>query len=337
MRANTGTPLIGFFVEQCRKAYHMSLGRPTATRQSSRNSFPKSAAGAIIPIHCAVKNIQRRQIREISRRSLMFAKINHVAMVSTNYAMLGKFYEVLFGMKTSANTRPQSAVTVGDGYVGLNINPRRPGRAGGLDHFGVQVEDTETVFERMSKKYPEVKWLKRPGNRPFAGITTHDPDGNIFDLSQANMANRKDVYADGEWQQDRYISHFAVRTLHPEKCAEFYCDVLDLQMGNREEGDENYCVSDGRMTVVLMPWDITKYADTGISRSGPDHFAFKVESLDAFKADTAAMIERNQNLTPPGVGIGPEGKARLDLFDRSTPYAQHYLSDLDNVMLAVSE
>ena len=267
----------------------------------------------------------------------MFAKINHVAMVSTNYAMLGKFYEVLFGMKTSANARPQSAVTVGDGYVGLNINPRRPGRAGGLVHFGVQVEDTETVFERMSKKYPEVKWLKRPGNRPFAGITTHDPDGNIFDLSQANMENRKDVYTDGEWQQDRYISHFAVRTLHPEKSAEFYCDVLDLQMGNREEGDENYYVSDGRMTVVLMPWDITKYADTGISRAGPDHFAFKVESLDAFKADTAAMIERNQNLTPPGVGIGPEGKARLDLFDRSTPYAQHYLSDLDNVMLAVSE
>ena len=41
----------------------------------------------------------------------MFAKINHVAMVSTNYAMLGKFYEVLFGMKTSANGRPESAVS----------------------------------------------------------------------------------------------------------------------------------------------------------------------------------------------------------------------------------
>jgi catechol 2,3-dioxygenase-like lactoylglutathione lyase family enzyme len=258
-------------------------------------------------------------------------------MVSTNYAMLGKFYEVLFGMKTSPNTRPQSAVTVGDGYVGLNINPRRPGRAGGLDHFGVQVQDVETVFERMRKKYPQVKWLKRPGNRPFAGITTHDPDGNIFDLSQADMENRADVYTDEEWQQDRSISHFAVRTLHPEACAEFYCDVLDLQPANRQEGDGNYYVTDGRMTVVLMPWDITDYANTGISRPGPDHFAFKVESVDAFRQDMQAMIERNQNLTPPGVGIGPEGRARLELFAASTPYAQYHLSDLDNVMIAVGE
>ena len=267
----------------------------------------------------------------------MFAKINHVAMMSTNYAMLGKFYEVLFGMKTSPNARPQSAVTVGDGYVGLNINPRRPGRPGGLDHFGVQVEDVDKVFERMGEKYPEVKWLKRPGNRPFAGITTHDPDGNIFDLSQKSMENRKDIYADGEWDQPRHISHFALRTLNPEKCAEFYCDVLELSLANKEEGDENYYVTDGRMTVVLAPWDITNYANTGISRSGPDHFGFKVESIEAFKDSQKAMIERNQNLTPPGVGIGPEGKARLEMFEKNAPYAQHFLSDLDNVLLAVSE
>ena len=267
----------------------------------------------------------------------MFTKINHVAMVSTEYAMLGRFYEVLFGMKTASKPRPESATTVTDGYVGLNINPRRPGRAGGLDHFGVQVDDVETVFERMDKKYPQVNWLKRPSNRPFAGITTHDPDGNIFDLSQSKMGNRRDVYEDGEWEQDRHISHFAVRTLNPEKCAEFYCDVLELQPTNRKEGDENYYVTDGRMTVVLMPWDIMDYADTGISRSGPDHFAFKVESIDALKKDLDAMIERNQNLRPPEVGIGPEGKARLALFERSTPYAQFHLSDYDNTMLAVHE
>lgn len=267
----------------------------------------------------------------------MFAKINHVAMVSTEYAMLGRYYEVLFGMKTASKPRPESATTVSDGYVGLNINPRRPGRAGGLDHFGVQVEDVDIVFERMEKKYPQLNWLKRPSNRPFAGITTHDPDGNIFDLSQSAMTNRRDIYEDGEWQQDRYISHYAVRTLNPEACAEFYCDVLELQPTNRQEGDDNYYVTDGRMTVVLMPWDITDYANTGISRSGPDHFAFKVESINALKADLNTMVERNQNLRPPEVGIGPEGKARLALFEKSTPYAQYHLSDYDNTMLAVCE
>src|SRR4051812_39451231 len=61
----------------------------------------------------------------------MFAKINHVAIVSDDYAQLAKFYEAVFGMHTSAKSRPSRAVTVGDGYVGLNINPRRAGRSAG--------------------------------------------------------------------------------------------------------------------------------------------------------------------------------------------------------------
>ena len=62
----------------------------------------------------------------------MFAKINHVAIVSERYALLAAFYQSLFGMSTSEKTRTNRAITVGDGYVGLNINPRRAGRSAGL-------------------------------------------------------------------------------------------------------------------------------------------------------------------------------------------------------------
>src|SRR5438105_14538728 len=99
-------------------------------------------------------------------------------------------------MTTAPKARTNRAITVGDGYVGLNINPRRAGRPAGLDHFGIEVEDVETVFHRLRKSYPTVKWLKRPSNRPFAGITTHDPDGNVFDLSQKDMANRGAIYVE---------------------------------------------------------------------------------------------------------------------------------------------
>ena len=50
-----------------------------------------------------------------------------------------------------------------------------------------------------------------------------------------------------------------------------------------------------------------------------------------------AMVERNQNLTPPGVGIGPEGKARLEMLTQSAPYAKYFLSDLDNVFLGITD
>lgn len=272
----------------------------------------------------------------------MFAKINHVATVSENYAQLCKFYESMFGLKTSSKARPTRAVTVGDGYVGLNINPRRAGRPARLDHFGIQVEDVDTVFDRMRKKYPRVEWLKRPASRPFAGITTHDPDCNVFDLSQKDMTNRTEVYADHQEEgfsrsQPRYISHVALRTWNPEAMAEFYVDVFELSPRNKAEGDPNYYVSDGRMTLMIMPWHITDYDGTGIVSPGMDHIGLTVESLDKFKEDVERIAGDNPFLTPSPVGTGAEGAARLELFKKSCPLGQYFMADSDGVLLSVAQ
>ena len=105
----------------------------------------------------------------------MFAQIKHMAIVSSNVNHEGDFYRDLFGMKRSGLARAGGAVVVRDGYIGLNLNPRAPGRQAGFDHFGFEVQDVELVFSRLKEKYPKVQVLKRPGNRPFAGISTHDP------------------------------------------------------------------------------------------------------------------------------------------------------------------
>jgi catechol 2,3-dioxygenase-like lactoylglutathione lyase family enzyme len=267
----------------------------------------------------------------------MFAKLNHLAIVSENYAMSGRFYEATFGMTTAARAKIDSAVVVSDGYLGLNINPRRPGRAARLDHFGVEVEDVEAVYARMRKKYPRIEWLKRPTNRPYAGITTHDPDGNIFDLSQRDMENRRDVYVEMGDVHKTHINHFALRTMQPDALAEFYRDVLELEPRNKAEGDKNHYLSDGHMTLVLMPWHITDFADTGISQAAPDHIGFSVESLAEFRANLARVSERNQDLAPQNMAIGPEGKARLALQQRSCPLCQEHLADIDGVPLSAAE
>ncbi len=128
----------------------------------------------------------------------MFAKINHMAMVSPIYPMLAKFYEAYFGLKPSGKTsRPLNAVTVGDGYVGLNINPQRDGYVAGIDHFGMVVDDLDTVMERARAKFPSANIVKRPSTRPFAAYSAHDPDGNVFDLSQKSESDKLvGVYAE---------------------------------------------------------------------------------------------------------------------------------------------
>src|SRR6266568_4017403 len=166
-------------------------------------------------------------------------------------------------MRTAADRRPERAVTVSDGYVGLNINPRKAGRHAGLDHFGVEVEDAERVCARLRERYPAIEVLKRPDTRPFAGISTHDPAGNLFDLSQKDMGNRTSVYVEPPREQARTISHLALRTLHADEVAEFYVDLLGFEQLAKKAGDPNHYLSDGRVTLILMPWSILDYEAGG--------------------------------------------------------------------------
>ena len=266
----------------------------------------------------------------------MFAQIKHMAIVSENYALMGKFYEAAFHMRTSRGARATNAVVVGDGYVGLNINPRRAGRQAGFDHFGFEVADVETVFARFREKYPSVTVLKRPGNRPFAGLSTHDPAGNVFDLSQRGMENRADVYEDGDWNQDRAIHHFALRTVMPEALAQFYVDVFELQAQEKPAGDSNFYLSDGKVTLIIMPWNINDYLGSGIERPAIDHLGFKVENVEEFKRGLQTMVGTNPRLSPSPVGAGPEGQARLKLFSKC-PYGKFQLADPDGVLIDVTE
>jgi catechol 2,3-dioxygenase-like lactoylglutathione lyase family enzyme len=266
----------------------------------------------------------------------MSAKIRHVAIVSDQYALEGRFYEAVFGMKTAADKRPERAVTVSDGYVGLNINPRKAGRPAGLDHFGLEVEDAQAACARLRERYPEVQVLERPSTRPFAGISTHDPCGNVFDLSQKSMPNRTSVYVEAPRAQPRSISHLAIRTLNAEQVAEFYVEVFGLQPLAKKPGDPNFRLSDGRVELVLMPWSILDYRGGGIARPGPDHIGFRVESVEAVKAQLKKVGDDNPHLRPLPVGTGPEGEARLKLF-AACPHGAYHLADVDGVLIDIAE
>jgi catechol 2,3-dioxygenase-like lactoylglutathione lyase family enzyme len=261
----------------------------------------------------------------------MTAKLKHIALVSDNYALQGKFYEAALGMRTAADPRPERAVTVSDGYVGLNINPRKPGRPAGLDHFGLEVDEVEPILAKLRKHGVEV--VERPSTRPFAGISTHDPAGNIFDLSQRDMANRASVYVEAEKPAERRISHIALRTLHAERLAEFYAEVFGLRASQRDAG---FHLSDGRVTLVLLPWRITDYEGTGIVRPGPDHFGFEVESLAALKQRLAELGDNNPHLRVRELA-GREGAPRLALFERCCPLGSFRIADVDGVLLDIAE
>jgi catechol 2,3-dioxygenase-like lactoylglutathione lyase family enzyme len=260
----------------------------------------------------------------------MPTRIRHIAIVSDQYALLGRFYEAAFGMKGAEDKRPERAVTVSDGYVGLNINPRKAGRPAGLDHFGLEVDDADAACAKLAKY--GVHFVKRPSTRPFAGISAHDPAGNVFDISQRDMENRKSVYVEAEREQPRRITRLAIRTLHAEKLKDFYADVFGLAPSPLGEG-RGEGLSDGRVTLAFIPWDIRDFEGSGIVRPGPDHIGFRVEDLAAFKEQLAAIGENNPHLRPLPFG-GKEGAARAALFAK-VAQGTFQLADPDGTLIDV--
>src|SRR6185503_5459954 len=190
-----------------------------------------------------------------------------------------------------------AAMAVSDGHVGLNFNLRPPGRQAGLDHFGFEVENVEAVLARATK-YPGVEYLKRPSNRPFAGLSMNDPVGNVFDLAHREVEVRDSVYGNVPGRKTkRHISHFLLRTLNPAGLAEFYQDVFDLIPVPGKQGDPNHYLSDGTVTMVIAPWNIKDYKGTGVARPAMDHLGFTVENLKDFQADLAKLALANTALT----------------------------------------
>lgn len=268
----------------------------------------------------------------------MFAQINHMAMASTIYPFVGRFYEAAFGLKCSVH-RPYHGVVYSDGYAGLNINPRRDGTNGGIDHFGFVVDDVEQVLDRMKKKWPGADIVKRPSTRPFAAYSGHDPDGNIFDLAQKKDDTRSNMYAEAAeqgWSTDRYLNKFAIRTINVDKCADFYMDVFELRPTNKHSELPARHLSDGRVTLTLMPWSIDLFAGMAIKRPGPDHIGFKVESIAALKADVKKARDWNQYLAAVQLGGSPEADTRRSLLARAAT-GSYQLADPDGNWIDVEE
>jgi predicted enzyme related to lactoylglutathione lyase len=266
----------------------------------------------------------------------MFAKLNHLAITTPQYTLLAMFYRAYFGMKVSGDTeRERSAISVGDGYVGMTLIPRRPGRRGGLDHFGIEVAEFDAVRARIAKRYPDIEVVKRPGNRPFASYSTHDPAGTYFDLSQKGHENRAEVYEMGEWQQETTVSHFAIRVREPERVAAFYAEVFELEPRNApDDGGYHFC--DGRVTMVVLPWRISDFNGSAIEQPAMDHIGFRVPDLEAFREHVDRVRRINPYNVPLPIDVNDQGRKRLALLSRC-PHGTWHLADPDGTLIDVAE
>ena len=259
----------------------------------------------------------------------MATKIKHVAIRSGNPEsahLMNDFYGTLFGM--------QNGNRIDDGYVWLSLGPRGIGRQAGLDHFGIEVDDIKATMARSKAKYPNINFLQRPSTRPFAEIGTHDPAGNVFDLYQAKPPGESRF---PDELHPRHITHFQLRAVNPQELADFYHEIYGLQLEPRGADDPTYALTDGRVTLVIAPWNIMDYEGTGIERPAIDHLGFEVESLAAFKRDLDELMENRPELFPSQPKDLTEGARSIEIVAASCERGEMHLHDPDGCIIEVAE
>jgi catechol 2,3-dioxygenase-like lactoylglutathione lyase family enzyme len=212
---------------------------------------------------------------------------------------------------------------------------RAPGFIAALDHFGIEVDDIEGVSARM-QRYPNVRAVRRPSYRSFAAFSGHDPGGNVFDLTQPDSVNRRGIFAEVGRSEQRTISHIGIRALEPRLLGEFYREVFGFQEAEKAVEDPNFYLTDGKVTLMISPWNIADYLGASVARPGLDHLGFRVESVQSVKRDLDNLIQSDPELAPRTVTKASEGEV-MQRLTASCRYGQMLFCDPDGVFVDVSE
>lgn len=270
----------------------------------------------------------------------MFASIRHIAVMTENWDRMAKFYQTIFGMKKITNGMTDETGSynkdrghLSDGVIGLALLQRQPGFRSGLDHFGFAVDDVQLVRDRLKQHHPDVYIAQSQSHVPFAGLRSHDPDGNQFDLSQKGMDNVREGYVEFGWEQPRWINHVCIRSGRPAYIAEYYQKVFDLRPVEGVSGDNSYYLSDGKVSLAIRPWDMVAYRGL---MAGLDHFGFKVDDLNKTKKDLEALAADEPKAGARKIAIGRDGEVREKNLE-GCKLCKHAISDPDGVLLDLTD
>jgi catechol 2,3-dioxygenase-like lactoylglutathione lyase family enzyme len=268
----------------------------------------------------------------------MFARIRHVAVYTENHHRMADFYKTVFGMRkiTTGMTDEKGNYDstrghISDGVIGLALLQRHAGTRPGLDHFGFEVQDIETVRERLRRKYPQVRIAKSLEHVPFAVTRIVDPAGTHIDVSHKGAAKVREGYLEEGWDQPRHLHHLAISAANPTLLADFYEEIFGL---TRLETAPNFdCLSDGKVSLLIRPCENTSYRSM---TEGLEHIGFEVESLEQARSDIDAFEKSFPDGAPRKLELGRYGKSTQEELE-ACPLGRHAMADPDGVLLDLFE
>jgi hypothetical protein len=105
---------------------------------------------------------------------------------------------------------------------------------------------------------------------------------------------------------------------------------------NRSTDAPGYHLTDGRVTLSILPWSIPVFEGMSIKRPGPDHLGFHVENIEAFKKHVAEVAGANPYLAPVPLGGSPESEVRQRFFQKNAT-GKWQMSDPDGNWIDITD
>jgi hypothetical protein len=112
--------------------------------------------------------------------------------------------------------------------------------------------------------------------------------------------------------------------------------VFEFEPVNRKSEAPGYHLTDGRVTLSILPWSIPVFEGMSIKRPGPDHVGFHVENLDAFKLHVAEIAGANPYLAPMVLGGSTESDVRKHFFEQQAG-GKWQMSDPDGNWIDITD
>ena len=109
-----------------------------------------------------------------------------------------------------------------------------------------------------------------------------------------------------------------------------------LEARNLPSEEGGYHLTDGRMTMAIVPWKISSFNGAGIEQPGMDHIGFRVPDIKAFEANRDLVAKTNIQLAPKPIPFDAEGAARLALLQKC-PHGAVQLADPDGTLIDVAQ
>ncbi len=235
------------------------------------------------------------------------ARLQHITIAAYDQEKVADFYCKVFGMKVVWRRPPDTdgrprGIFLTDGHINFGIHKagmfRGTFRPEGFNHIGFLVDDMEEV-EALAEEYGAMQ-LNGQKERAYSedkyserGLL--DPVGGGVDLSErgygveepadgTKVVHRPDPWALPGDTKPR-IQHFIIAAHDQEKMAQFYCNVLGMQVVFRkapEPGrDHGIFLTDGHVNFGIRKagWDGRKGG--GIySPEGIHHMGFAVDDME---------------------------------------------------------